>query len=77
MLSLQLPMKFGNVVRVKTSQYLTKITILRRKADREGSYSFATITNSMSTVRLGSIYIAKSATKSDFVGKEACTLIGM
>ena len=44
MLSLQLPMKFGNVVRVETSRYLTKITTLRRKADREGSCSFATIT---------------------------------
>ena len=35
MLSLQLPMKFGNTVRVGTSRYLTKITTLRRKADRE------------------------------------------
>ena len=34
-LSLQLPMKFGNVVQVETSRYLTKITTLRRKADRE------------------------------------------
>ena len=44
MLSLQLPMKFGNIVWVETSRYLTKITTLRRKADREGSCSFATIT---------------------------------
>jgi hypothetical protein len=29
-LSLQLPMKFGNIVRVETSRYLTKITTLRR-----------------------------------------------
>ena len=29
-------MKFGNIIRVETSRYLTKITILR-KADREGS----------------------------------------
>ena len=46
-LSLQLPMKFSNIVWVETSRYLIKITILR-KADREGSYSqaygFATIT---------------------------------
>ena len=35
MLSLQLPMKFGNTVRVGTSRYLTKITTLRRKTDRE------------------------------------------
>ena len=34
-LSLQLPIKFGNIVRVETSRYLTKITTLRRKADRE------------------------------------------
>src|SRR6266705_6692908 len=34
-LSLQLPMKFGNVVQVETSRYLTKIATLRRKADRE------------------------------------------
>ena len=32
-------MKFGNVVRVETSRYLTKITTLRRKADCEGSRS--------------------------------------
>src|SRR5277367_4336954 len=30
-LSLQLPMKFGNIVRVETSRYLIKITILRRR----------------------------------------------
>ena len=30
--SLQWPMKFGNIVRVETSRYLTKITTLRRKA---------------------------------------------
>jgi len=29
-LSLQLPMKFSNIVWVETSRYLTKITILRR-----------------------------------------------
>ena len=34
-LSLQLPMKFGNIIRVETSRYLTKITTLQRKADRE------------------------------------------
>jgi len=34
-LSLQLPTKFGNIVWVETSRYLTKITTLRRKADRE------------------------------------------
>jgi hypothetical protein len=34
-LSLQLPMKFGSIVRVETLRYLTKITTLRRKADRE------------------------------------------
>jgi len=34
-LFLQLPMKFGNIVRVGTSRYLTKITTLRRKAGRE------------------------------------------
>ena len=34
-LSLQLLMKFGNIVRVETSRYLTKIATLRRKADRE------------------------------------------
>jgi hypothetical protein len=34
-LSLQLPMEFGNIVWVETSRYLTKITTLRRKADRE------------------------------------------
>jgi len=28
-------MKIGNIVRVETSRYLTKITTLRRKADRE------------------------------------------
>ena len=28
-------MKFGNTVRVGTSRYLTKITTLRRKANRE------------------------------------------
>jgi hypothetical protein len=27
-------MEFGNIVRVETSRYLTKITTLRRKADR-------------------------------------------
>ena len=41
-------MKFGNIVRVETLRHLTKITALRRKADREGScslaYGFATIT---------------------------------
>ena len=41
-------MKFGNIVRVKTLRYLTKITALQRKADCEGSYSqaygFASIT---------------------------------
>jgi len=30
-LSLQLPMKFGNVVQVETSRYLTKIATLRRR----------------------------------------------
>src|SRR6266702_6271193 len=34
-LSLQLPTKFGNIVRVETSRYLTKITTLQRKADRK------------------------------------------
>src|SRR6266702_7086217 len=34
-LSLQLPMKFGNIVLVETSRYLTKITTLQRKADRK------------------------------------------
>ena len=34
-LSLQLPTKFGNIVRVETSRYLTKITTLRRKVDHE------------------------------------------
>jgi len=38
-LSLQLPMKFGNTVRVETSRYLTKIAILRRKADRKSARS--------------------------------------
>ena len=28
-------MKFGNIVRVETSRYLTKITTLQRKADRK------------------------------------------
>ena len=46
-LSLQLPMKFGNIVRVETPRYLTKITTLQRKADCKGScsqaYGFATI----------------------------------
>src|SRR6266705_2997087 len=46
-LSLQLPMKFSNIVWVETSRYLIKITTLR-KADLEDSYSqaygFATIT---------------------------------
>ena len=46
-LSLQLLMKFGNIIRVETLRYLTKIMTLQ-KADREGSYSqaycFATIT---------------------------------
>ena len=32
-LSLQWPTKFGNIVRVETSRYSTKITTLRRKAD--------------------------------------------
>ena len=40
-LSLELPMKFGNIVRVETSRYFTKITALQRKADREGSCSQA------------------------------------
>ena len=39
-LSPQLPMKFGNIVQVETSRYLTKITTLR-KADREGPCSQA------------------------------------
>jgi hypothetical protein len=30
-------MKFGNIVRVETSRYLTKITTLRRKADRKSA----------------------------------------
>ena len=34
MLSLQWPMKFGNIVQVGTSRYLAKITTLQRKADR-------------------------------------------
>ena len=34
-------MKFDNIVRVETLRYLTKITALRRKADREGSCSQA------------------------------------
>ena len=34
-LSLQLPTKFGNIVLVETSRYLTKITTLQRKADRK------------------------------------------
>jgi hypothetical protein len=42
-LSLQFLMKFGNIVRVETSRYLTKITTLRRKADREVCRAFATI----------------------------------
>ena len=32
-------MKFGNIVRVETSRYLTKITALRRKADRKSARS--------------------------------------
>ena len=38
-LSLQLPMKFGNIVWVETSRYLTKITTLQRKADRKSARS--------------------------------------
>src|SRR6266567_3939329 len=34
-LSLQLLMKFGNVVQVETSRFLTKIMTLQRKANRE------------------------------------------
>ena len=34
MLSLQWPMKFGNIVQVGTSRYLARITTLQRKADR-------------------------------------------
>ena len=34
-------MKFSNTVRVETSRYLTKITTLRRKADREQLRVFA------------------------------------
>ena len=41
----QLPMKFGNIVRVETSRYLTKITTLRRKAGScSQAYGFTTIT---------------------------------
>ena len=32
-------MKFGNIVRVETSLYLTKITTLQRKADRKSARS--------------------------------------
>jgi hypothetical protein len=38
-LSLQLPIKFGNIVPVETPRYLTKITTLQRKADCKGSCS--------------------------------------
>src|SRR6266567_9245145 len=34
-------MKLGNIVRVETSRYFTKITALQRKANREGSCSQA------------------------------------
>ena len=45
MLSLQLPMKFDNIVRVEPSRYLTKITILRRKAGScSQAFGFTTIT---------------------------------
>ena len=37
--SLQLPMKFSNIAQVETSRYLTKITTLRRKADRKSARS--------------------------------------
>ena len=35
-----MPMKFGNIVRVEISRYLIKITTLRRKPDREYSFTF-------------------------------------
>ena len=34
-------MKFGNIVQVETSRYLTKIMTLRRKADREQRQALA------------------------------------
>jgi len=62
-------MKFGNIVRVGTLRYLTKITALRKKADREGlaakPYGFTTIT----TASLQFRWLAQPLPHGLFVGE--------
>ncbi|OCK97240.1 uncharacterized protein K441DRAFT_655925, partial [Cenococcum geophilum 1.58] len=48
--------KFGNIVRVETSRYLTKITTLRRKAARSNVLLVATRRNWM---RVPNLQLAK------------------